>query len=145
VGNHHERPQGDWRDPERRLTGLKMADMKVVKTEMRKINGQECEVVTLEPDDQKQHRGHHIGCPWEFFEAAYRASSGKVALALAQMIYRRHKVRGSKTIMLDRQEVAALGMSRNVIHKALREEVGLIRLHPVVPGHKAVITLLWPR
>jgi hypothetical protein len=124
-----------------------MVDMKVVKTETRIINGHECKVTTIEPDDRKQPRDHHIGCPWEFFEAAYRASSGKVALALAQMIYRRHKVRKSKTIMLDPQEVAALGMSRNVIHKALRElqEVGLIQLHPVMPGHKAVITLLWPR
>ena len=125
--------------------------MKVLKTEKRVLNGRECGVVTIglagERHRHRQRRHpHHIGCPWEFFQAAVRATKGQVALVLAQVIYRRCQVCKSRTITLPPDELAALGITRRTGHRALRQlqAVKLIRLHPVAPGHKAVITLLWP-
>ena len=125
--------------------------MKVLKTEKRVLNGRECGVVTIglagERHRHRQRRHpHHIGCPWEFFQAAVRATKGQVALVLAQVIYRRCHVCKSRTITLPPDELAALGITRRTGHRALRQlqAVGLIRLHPIAPGHKAVITLLWP-
>jgi hypothetical protein len=86
-----------------------------------------------------------IGCPWIFFQAATCAVKGKAALALALMIYRRCKVCKNKTVTLSSDELVALNIPRSTCRQALRQlqAVGLIRLHPIAPGHKAVITLLW--
>jgi len=123
--------------------------MKVLKIEKRVLNGRECGVVTIglqgERHRQRRHP-HHIGCSWEFFQAAVRATKGQTALVLALVIYRRCHVCKSRTITLPPGELVALGITRRTGHRALRQlqAVGLIRLHPIAPGHKAVITLLWP-
>jgi hypothetical protein len=126
---------------------LMSREMKVIKTEMRIIGGRECELVTvgLEGGRQRPHP-RHIGCPWEFFQAVVRATKGQVALVLAQVIYRRCQVCKSRTITLPPDELGALGITRRTGHRALRQlqAVGLIRRHPIAPGRKVVITLLWP-
>jgi hypothetical protein len=120
--------------------------LKVIKTGIRIVGNCECEVVTLGLEDE-QRRDRYIGCPWEFFRTAVRTTNGKAALVLALMIYRRGKVRKSQTVTLPPGELTALGITRKTSHKALRQlqAAGLVQLHPTAPGHKTIITLLWPR
>jgi hypothetical protein len=88
----------------------------------------------------------HVGCPWGFLQAAARAVEGKAALLLALIIYRRCKICKSKTVTLPTDELVGLNISRSTCRWALRQlqAAKLIQLHPIAPGHKATITLLWP-
>jgi hypothetical protein len=120
--------------------------LKVIKAERRLVGDRECEVVTIALQDER--RGTKwIGCSLEFFQNVARTTKGKVALMLALTIYRRCQVCKSQTNTLPPDELAALAITRDNSHKALRklEAAGLVQLHPIVPGHKTVITLLWPR
>jgi hypothetical protein len=89
----------------------------------------------------------HIGCPWGFFQAVARSTTGRTALALALIIYRRHKICKSRTFTLPPNELAALGISRPTSLRALRQlqSAGLVQLPSTAPGCKTIITLLWER
>jgi DNA-binding FadR family transcriptional regulator len=77
-----------------------------------------------------------IGCTLKFYQAVVRATKGRAALMLAQVIYRRFKVCKSKNVTLPTDDVVALNISRSTCRWALQQlrAAKLIRLHSIAPG-----------
>src|SRR5262245_57628839 len=86
-----------------------------------------------------------VAFPWGFMTDVCRLTEGRAALAVAEFIYRRTHVCGSRTVTLPAAELAELGISRWLKADALDrlQTAGLIRLEESSPGQTAKITLLW--
>ena len=88
----------------------------------------------------------HVGVPWAYLSDVCRLTEGRAALVLAIYIYRRTIVCNNLTVTLPSEELAELGVYRQLKSKALAQlqRVGLIRAKSLV-GQTAQVTLTWSR
>ena len=94
----------------------------------------------------KAKRGRrHIGCPLAFLADVCRLTEGRIALVVAQYIYRRTHVCRSQTVTLPGKELAELGIARRKKNEALVElrDAGLIEIEQQPPGRSTKVTSTW--
>src|SRR5262249_4806924 len=93
---------------------------------------------------QRKRGRRLIAFPWAFEVDVLRLTRGRTTLVVAQYIYRRTHVCGSKTVTLPSTELAELGIDRSAKQRALAqlEAAELIRIEKAV-GQSVKVTLLW--
>jgi hypothetical protein len=102
---------------------------------------------------KKWRRNRFIGCPPEFFARLARIKTRSASVvAVGMCLYRRHYIINRtvtgppKAIGLPKADLAELGLTRGQVARALGKlaAAALIDVHPFRPGHKTLLTVLWP-
>jgi hypothetical protein len=86
-----------------------------------------------------------VAFPWTYMVDVCRLTTGRTALIVAQLIYRRTHVCKSLTVTLSKAELADCGVNRSMKQRALKQlaAAGLIQIEPPIAGRTARVTLLW--
>ena len=86
-----------------------------------------------------------VAFPWAFLVDVCRLTEGRATLAMAEYIYRRTHVCGSRTVTLPGAELAELGIDRPQKHKALARlaRAGFIKIEQAGAGRAVRVTLQW--
>jgi hypothetical protein len=94
----------------------------------------------------RRKRGQRLlGAPVAYVAEVCRATTGRAAVIVAVLVYRRTCVCNSRTIALLAVELTELCITRSMKRKALvqLEAAGLIRIERETPGRAGKVTLLW--
>jgi hypothetical protein len=93
---------------------------------------------------QRKRGRRYVGFPWAFLVDVCQMTTGRAALVVAEIIYRRTHVCRSPTVTLPAAELAELGIDRRRKQEALTKlrEAGLIDVERA-EGRTTKVTLTW--
>jgi hypothetical protein len=99
---------------------------------------------------EKAPEDHFIGCPLDWFKLVFPLMHSKKELAVALYVYRLHKIRRSRTVLVSNERLLAeLGINRFVKYRALRRlaDAGIIKTksHGAGPASSVAVTFLVKR